>query len=686
MRVAKGCHAIVLAIAALVVAGQAAPAADPPPYNAVLIGWDGAQREHVKEMLARHQLPNLAALAAEGTLVDIDITTGATDTKAGWAQIVTGYTPAKTGVESNMDYRPIPEGYTIFERLEEHFGPRNIVTVALLGKRHHVGTCRARRLSYAAWAASELKRGAQVPDDPTVGMRVRGGGLILRDDKGLEVAFNAEPYYGTQHRMDLFRNGLGPGNERVGVPALAALEQYRKRRFFCFFLFEEPDRSGHHYGENSREYTKALIDDDRWTGRIIAKLKELGIYHRTFVYVTADHGFDEGMHWHHHAPTVFLATNDPNVHRNGDRADIAPTILKRFGVDLTTITPPLDGAPLDRLPPARSTVSWLWEQGGFFNRAYNPTVGDPLKTQFRFRVKYTATDGAPPTKAQCLLERLEGTQWVPDQALDLTRESGTDQTGAVYTCLTRLPNDVFRHRFDFEVAGRAVTGDPLGYQGGPIVRGVPRLWWTGQPGFEQDGMQPNRGAAGTRFAFRVLYADSEGDTPRIHQVEIRRNGQVCAKGNMSAFPAKDYRIGEVFRSSVVLTEAGAYEYRFRFVDDDGYATGEPGKWLAGPTVTQGAAVSAITSLTGLPAGPGAQITLTLSASARVEARVLNLAGHPIRLLCRDRELGAGPQLLLWDGTGDNGLAVPAGRYLVEVTSGSEDGGQARAVAPLVLTR
>ena len=63
------------------------------PQNIIVIGWDGAQRDHVNEMIARNELPNLMALAAEGTKVDVDVTSGATDTKAGWTQILTGYKP-----------------------------------------------------------------------------------------------------------------------------------------------------------------------------------------------------------------------------------------------------------------------------------------------------------------------------------------------------------------------------------------------------------------------------------------------------------------------------------------------------------------------------------------------------------------------------------------------------------------
>ena len=65
------------------------------PRNIILIGWDGAQRNHVKECLNRGELPNLERLSSEGALVAIDILR-VTDTKAGWTEILTGYEPEVT--------------------------------------------------------------------------------------------------------------------------------------------------------------------------------------------------------------------------------------------------------------------------------------------------------------------------------------------------------------------------------------------------------------------------------------------------------------------------------------------------------------------------------------------------------------------------------------------------------------
>jgi hypothetical protein len=272
--------------------------ADERPVNIVLVGWDGARRDRVRECLEHNQLPNLRKLSSEGAIVDIDVLR-TTDTKSGWAQILTGYSPEITGVYSNRRYRPIPKGYTVFERLERHFGPENIVTIAVIAKKENLG------------------------------------------------AGPGDPYVQSKDGMDVFINGLET-NERVGKTALEQIRTFAGRRFFLFVQFAEADYAGHRHGENSKEYTAALVAADEWTGRIIRELKNLGLYGKTVVYVTADHGFDEGRTSHDDAPFVFLATNDRAVMRRGDRSDIAPTILDRFGVDVKAIRPPLTGHTLTK--------------------------------------------------------------------------------------------------------------------------------------------------------------------------------------------------------------------------------------------------------------------------------------------------------------------------------------------------
>ena len=323
-----------------------APAmAEGPAKNVILFGWDGAQRNHVHECLERGELPTLKKLSEEGGLVAIDVITGATDTKAGWSQILTGYHPDITGVYSNGNFHDIPEGFSVFERLKKQFGAEDFVCVAVIGKSGHCGEIRPptrKPLDQQAQPAEPPKK-KEGRKQPGAGKPQQG--TVIEENGVKYLVFGGSPYY-TMHKIcDVWEYGLTQ-DEKVGTRAMALLEKYKDKPFFFFVHFAEVDHSGHKHGENSKEYNDALISNDSWTGKILDKLKELGLYDKTLVYVTADHGFDEGGSGHGYAPFVFLGTNDPRVKRDGMRQDVAPTILAAFGLDLTKFEPALSGEPL----------------------------------------------------------------------------------------------------------------------------------------------------------------------------------------------------------------------------------------------------------------------------------------------------------------------------------------------------
>jgi len=327
----------------MVVAPPIVQAAD-RPQNIILFGWDAAQRDHVNECLSRKELPNLQKLIDQGVYVAIDVE-GKTDTKAGWSQILTGCYPEATGVYNNNEYQPIPKGLTIFERLEKHFGPDRFVTVAVIGKKGNVGA--------AAPTKTRVKDEAEEPNAKKKKKKLQG--KIVEEDGIKYRVVPGEPFYVAKDSMDLFENGLSQ-NEKVGTRAMELLEKYKDQPFFFFVHFAEPDHSGHRHGENSKEYNDALISDDLWTGKIMQKVKELGLAKKTQYYITADHGFNEGENGHSFAPYVFLATNNKMVNRNGRRQDIAPTVLEAFGLDVSSLEPSLDGIALtkpDNRPPAK---------------------------------------------------------------------------------------------------------------------------------------------------------------------------------------------------------------------------------------------------------------------------------------------------------------------------------------------
>ena len=86
-----------------------------------------------------------------------------------------------------------------------------------------------------------------------------------------------------------------------------------------------------------------------------------------------------------------------------------------------------------------------------------------------------------------------------------------------------------------------------------------------------------------------------------------------------------------------------------------------------------------------PAG-GAQVVFSLSASARAEVSITNIAGRVVRVLATDLDATAGLNTLTWDGNSDRGLRAPNGKYLVRVIARSESGEQQQAIAACEVRR
>lgn len=281
--------------------------------NVILIGWDGVQRNHLFELLGKGVLPNLSSFVKGGALVNVTVSDHRTDTKAGWTQILTGYRWWRTGVFNNLYwFHSIPPGYSIPERVEQYFGKEHVSTGFITGKLGHMEA-------------------------------VNSTGSAATGTYTHEAIYSNLP-----SQVDVVN--VGDRNASlVGPMALQFLENNTSNHFFTFFHFSDPDSAGHNQlsgGENSVLYEEAIIRCDYWLGQILDKLNTLNLTKNSLVYVTADHGFDEGGYSHNNAPYVFLATNDKDVARDGDQVDVAPTMYFGLGMWNVTFNPELDGYPL----------------------------------------------------------------------------------------------------------------------------------------------------------------------------------------------------------------------------------------------------------------------------------------------------------------------------------------------------
>jgi len=255
--------------------------------NVILISWDGVQRNHLYELLHEGKLGNLSNLIDVGVIKNLSISDHFTDTKPGHAQMLTGYSPLIMKVWSNILWEPVPDGLTIFERLKVRYGS-NIANLMVASKSKNVG---------------------------------------------------GRVYVNSLAEIDKF-TVVNEDADYVGAIMLSYLELYANKWFFAFFHFRDPDEAGHNCGENSLEYEEAIILLDVWLGRILNKLSELNIISRTVVYVTTDHGFDEGEILHAESPEIWLVCNVSSyLQEIWYQRQIALTILKAFGIDIDALYP-----------------------------------------------------------------------------------------------------------------------------------------------------------------------------------------------------------------------------------------------------------------------------------------------------------------------------------------------------------
>lgn len=313
---------------------------EPLTQNLVLIGWDGADRSVLVRLIKEKKLPNLQGLISAGSFVPVDITQGATETKPGWSQILTGYNTDYLGVLTNDNYAPIPAGKTVLERLQAFFGRENISTFFVAAKQANI-SARGPHQTCINCIRRDRKTREQLMQwtIPTSAPTEDGSPQVLKDMPG-------DPYYHLQPAIDFYIDRLNAG-ENVLRWTAKLLRNVGNNRFFMFVHFEDPDEGGHRGGRSSQLYQDAIIRCDEYLGKFLAQLKQYGQAHNTVVMITADHGFDKKKRGHKNAPYVFLASNSKLIKAtHGDRRDITPTIYDFFGIDVGSFSPPLNGKSL----------------------------------------------------------------------------------------------------------------------------------------------------------------------------------------------------------------------------------------------------------------------------------------------------------------------------------------------------
>ncbi len=312
-----------------------------PARRVILIVWDGAQRSHVQEMLLQGQLPNLQIMIDAGIWRDSVIDTENsgcfndgvsihTETGPAHATMLTGYNfpiqknhanTIATELKENdcpeicpsgsplkcygqLGPNPVPEGYTFFERLREQ--KPHVRTGMITGKDTPFFPTPAFINAMPFWACS------------------RHGLCGLNDAGAMDVCFLSTDE-----------------TEIENINILAFLDNYNNYSFFLFAHYKDPDFTGHWSGEDSDQYSNALIRLDSALGEIVSRLEFHDIYSKTIIIVTTDHGFEEGGTGHHHTcadtKDIWIVANRyyviGNLKEQAKLSSITPTLFDIFGMD-----------------------------------------------------------------------------------------------------------------------------------------------------------------------------------------------------------------------------------------------------------------------------------------------------------------------------------------------------------------
>jgi predicted AlkP superfamily pyrophosphatase or phosphodiesterase len=203
-----------------------------------------------------------------------------TVTKPQHATMLTGLLADDHGVFSNKNYQLIPDGVTVYEKIE--LNDSSIRTAHISSKPANFG-------------------------ESTFGNILEDVDYFFAEDK--------------------------PAPRAAANQARRRIYEWHEQDFFIVAHFNQPDVKGHKHGVNSRKYEEAILRCDAELGRILQKLDSYGILQETTIYILSDHGFGSPRPKNHKdAPNTFIISNDSDT-EDIFMVEVADLLLSNFGFE-----------------------------------------------------------------------------------------------------------------------------------------------------------------------------------------------------------------------------------------------------------------------------------------------------------------------------------------------------------------
>ena len=232
---------------------------------------------------------------------------------------------------------------------------------------------------------------------------------------------------------------------------------------------------------------------------------------------------------------------------------------------------------------------------GFEQDGVSPDAAAAGST-FTFRVRYKDYDNDAPDQAAPRsiylwvdiddddLFEIATERFVLDEVPGQTMPYSNGRDYTTRMSLSKVGDGSIKYYFEALDADGAASGVATGVSTLQILNAIPQLAWTGEVGYENDGINPDTGGDGASFTFRVSYSDADGESPTsiLLLEDLNNDGTADASYTMTPVAGGDYVTGKTYSYTKAVnyadSSAGSAQYAFSSTDGLDTAVGDPTGW------------------------------------------------------------------------------------------------------------
>ncbi|XP_048203630.1 bis(5'-adenosyl)-triphosphatase ENPP4 [Perognathus longimembris pacificus] len=218
------------------------------PPQLLLVSFDGFRADYLRD----YELPHLQSFIKEGVLVEHVKNVFITKTFPNHYSIVTGLYEESHGIVANSMYDSVTKKRFSDAEDKDPFWWNEAVPIWVTNE-----------LQENRSSAAAMWPGTDVPIQNTTP----------------SYFMNYNPTVSFEERLNNITTWLSYSNPPVT---------------FATLYWEEPDASGHKYGPEDRDNMRRVLSEvDGLIGKLVQKLKQLGLWENTNVIITSDHGMSQ---------------------------------------------------------------------------------------------------------------------------------------------------------------------------------------------------------------------------------------------------------------------------------------------------------------------------------------------------------------------------------------------------------